>query len=487
MLIPGYDVKHYRLFLTILALVSPKSTFAEIFVVDGDPQAFVEAIEQSNEDGGGLIRIHEDIYFPPGATIPPITGLVTIEGQSVFRDEDPSETLDRLFLIEPNGELEIDGIQFEGFGLGRPSPSQPLIENFGRLDIRNAVFRDINGVSTNIPRFGGPKGRELMINHADLLIRGSVFDDVAFFNQDGGLLINLGSAVLSRVHFYQGEYLDQAPFRNTGDLTLVNVTMIGGGSESGRNVPIWNNLGDFKIANSIFEGFADGWCENVISLGYNLVADAGCGFGAPGDLVNQPSGLLPLREEPFNPNSHLTIPTRKLSASSVAIDSANPSYCDASQGFPSTNSIDGDLDGNAVCDRGAFEYVPANLTTGGITGLYYDPNADGHYVQILQTDYNTLVTWNTVDRDGLQAWVYGVGDLVTGQSVTAAAYINYGGRLTNDGPIDIDDAQEWGTIQVEMESCLEGRVLFDSGLANFGSGSFEIRRLAFSKQISCQQ
>jgi hypothetical protein len=177
---------------------------------------------------------------------------------------------------------------------------------------------------------------------------------------------------------------------------------------------------------------------------------------------------------------------RLLAASSPAIDAAGPAYCARLDALGTVRPVDGNNDGLAICDIGAVEFVPNNLSSGGVTGLYFDPNSDGHYVQVLQTTYNTMITWNTVDRDGNQAWVYGIGQLNAGQSLIANAYINRGGRLTNGGPVDIEAAENWGTIHLEMDDCNSGRVIFSSVFPEFGEGRFNIRRLAHSAQIGCQ-
>lgn len=126
------------------------------------------------------------------------------------------------------------------------------------------------------------------------------------------------------------------------------------------------------------------------------------------------------------------------------------------------------------------------LSNGGANGLYYDPEHNGHSVYVLDNDYNTLVVWNTFDTDGNQAWVLAVGTLVNGRSMTAEACINEHGVLTEDGPVNVDLDRFWGTMQLDLVSCEGGTLSFSSALPNFTSGQFEIRRLAFVKQVGCQ-
>jgi hypothetical protein len=133
-----------------------------------------------------------------------------------------------------------------------------------------------------------------------------------------------------------------------------------------------------------------------------------------------------------------------------------------------------------------IEALPAaSLSEGGINGLYHRPDSPHQYVYVLETDYTTLVVWNTFDADGDQLWVYGVGDLLNdGQSVVAETYINRGVGFLPGGELEVE-AEPWGLIRVDLTSCLEGTVTYRSDLPEFDSGQFPIVRLAYSKQIGC--
>lgn len=128
-----------------------------------------------------------------------------------------------------------------------------------------------------------------------------------------------------------------------------------------------------------------------------------------------------------------------------------------------------------------------SLSPGGINGFYYNPSADGHYVYVLETDFTTLLVWNTFDSEGNHAWVFGTGKLNNGISVVADTYINRSdGYSAATGPVGLA-TEHWGWIQVELTSCWDGIVRYQSELPEFGSGQFPIRRLAFAKQIGCAE
>jgi hypothetical protein len=46
-------------------------------------------------------------------------------------------------------------------------------------------------------------------------------------------------------------------------------------------------------------------------------------------------------------------------------------------------------------------------------------------------------------------------------------------------------AEHWGQLRVDLSSCMEGTVTYQSELPEFGYGQFPVRRLAYSKQIGC--
>ena len=140
-------------------------------------------------------------------------------------------------------------------------------------------------------------------------------------------------------------------------------------------------------------------------------------------------------------------------------------------------------------DKKSFTVIEASpsasLAEGGITGLYFNPAADGSYISVLETNYNTLVIWNTFDDDGNQLWVYGVGDLLNnGSTVVADTYINRSVGFLPNGEVDAE-AEPWGQLRLDLTSCTEGTFTYHSDLPEFDSGQFPIVRLAYSKQIGC--
>ena len=220
----------------------------------------------------------------------------------------------------------------------------------------------------------------------------------------------------------------------------------------------------------------------------NLIDNDQCDFNAHGDVIGEPTGLLwreigdDLRSgNPILKNALFPV------ATSLAVDSIDPELCsshDLLQQYRRTRS-DGNGDGISKCDKGAVESQPAYIADGGINGVYYNPDADGHYITIIDNPYNTLVMWNSFDKDGNQYFVHGTGELVADRSLIADAYINVSGSTSPDGEIVPAQELHWGTLEVEMTSCNEGILAFNSDFPEVGSGQVRLERLVFVKQLGC--
>jgi hypothetical protein len=298
------------------------------------------------------------------------------------------------------------------------------------------------------------------------------FENVSFVNSgneqtcpvsEGGIINNHGYASLKKVQTYLDEsFKSDMPFRNWGSMEII--------SSSFRNfdpLPAYviELIVSFEgahttIANSIVEGFEGSSCDDVTSLGYNINDDAECGWSSEGDLIGIDPGIIwrPRFYTLNYPISRALMPT----PASPAVGSGN---C----GYP--------------CDRGAFSPDPSLLASGGMNGLYYNPDADGHYIQIQQTDYLTLVIWNTFNSEGEHVWVYGTGQITENNTLRAETYIN---REVSTIPGESDPkAEYWGIINIEMQSCMDGYFSYDSEFPEFGYGEFPIKRLAFIKQLGC--
>jgi hypothetical protein len=126
----------------------------------------------------------------------------------------------------------------------------------------------------------------------------------------------------------------------------------------------------------------------------------------------------------------------------------------------------------------------ASLSEGGINGLYYNPEADGHYLYVIETHFTTMVVWTTFDTEGNQVWVLGFGEFKDNR-LLADTYINRASGYLENFELEDFEYEHWGTLDIHMTSCWEGTVSYESDLPEFGSGQFPIARLGFVKQVGC--
>ncbi len=126
---------------------------------------------------------------------------------------------------------------------------------------------------------------------------------------------------------------------------------------------IWNGFHrDVSLNNTLLAenvaGTGQDCYGNLISGGYNLVGDtSSCDISwASGDYINIDTRILMLYGNPS---------TFSLQPDSPAIDGGNPAGCINHLGGPlaydeegTARPLDGNIDGELVCDIGSFEYDP---------------------------------------------------------------------------------------------------------------------------------
>jgi CSLREA domain-containing protein len=140
---------------------------------------------------------------------------------------------------------------------------------------------------------------------------------------------------------------------NRGMLTLDSVTVHTNSASLDGGGGIFNFDGTVSVKNTILSGSLSGEnCSGVLaSMGHNLSSDNTCGFTGPGDLSSTNPLLGPLANNGGPTRTHDLLP------GSPAIDAADPAT------FPATDQRGVTRPQGAGPDVGAYEFVPATVTT----------------------------------------------------------------------------------------------------------------------------
>ncbi len=152
---------------------------------------------------------------------------------------------------------------------------------------------------------------------------------------------------------YGGIYLTGA----STALTLTNSTIANnhrtGSVGPGNNGLLVTNNATVTLLNTIVAGNDEENCGGTtgtfISAGYNLADDATCGLNAAGDAEGVDPLLAALADYGGGTLTHALL------AGSPAIDSGTNAGCPAVDQRGVARPVDGDSDGTATCDKGAYE------------------------------------------------------------------------------------------------------------------------------------
>jgi len=194
------------------------------------------------------------------------------------------------------------------------------------------------------------------------------------FNVTSGVTFNLSRVTVSNGHAIDGgsgggigdDGGDGGGIFNDGTLTVTNVTFsgnstgaggsassIGGSDGSGGGIFNAGDISTVSLRNTIVANSISG--ENcsgsITSLGHNLDSANACAFTAIGDLINADPLLGPLAL-----NTPGTTQTHALLAGSPAIDAGDNSSLPPTDERGAIRIWDGDGNGSAIVDIGAYEY-----------------------------------------------------------------------------------------------------------------------------------
>lgn len=188
-------------------------------------------------------------------------------------------------------------------------------------------------------------------------------------NRGGGIFFN-SSLHISNTLFYSNTASAGGGLNNYGDATLINVTFSanralnnGAGLTNNEVVTLTNctlaenterhaiaSRGSTVLVNTLLARNLPSNCSGTVtSSGHNLDDGDSCDFGATGDITDTAALVGSLQDNGGSSWTHALL------ASSPAIDAGSQAACPVVDQRGWDRPFDGDDDGTAVCDIGAFE------------------------------------------------------------------------------------------------------------------------------------
>jgi len=282
---------------------------------------------------------------PGGVRLRPVNG-----GAFVYNGGPGSQSSDGA--ISNEGTMTLNGVMFSGNGSGFGAGA---IGNYNIATVNNVTVADNGTVGAGGGIYNGWKmtlTNRLIANNAG----GGIFNDAT------------GTLAISNVTVTgNGSGAGAAIWNSGGKLTLDNVTISGndaGGSVGGGIYSGIFKAGNLVLKNTILANNTGGNCAGAVSVasgGHNLSSDASCGFTAPGDIQNSDPLLGPLADNGGPTETQALLP------GSPAIDAGDNLGCPATDQRGVGRPLDGNGDGVAVCDIGAYG-LEAPRCAGDVTG-----------------------------------------------------------------------------------------------------------------------
>lgn len=338
-----------------------------------------------------------------------LVGTVTIIGAGATKtviDGNGPQSLDRVFDILTDADATIEGVTIHnGADVSQQRGAGARVE--GTLTLRDVIIRDNRGDGSGggiSVMLGASLAAERVVirnnesfrgagldNEGSVIMTNSVLADNVARGVAAGLR-NIGTATLNGVtiagnaaHFLGGGIYTEGTLSVTNStmsgnavrtvvdggpvsdgpggaiyvnkygtlpsiVTLTNVTIADNTAASGAGGIYAAEAAEVRVQNILIAGSSVANCSRqLLSLGHNLESGDSCGFTTSGDRINTDPKLGSLQD-----NGGPTW-TRALLAGSPAIDAGTSGGCPSTDQRGAYRPKDGNGNGTAICDIGAYE------------------------------------------------------------------------------------------------------------------------------------
>jgi hypothetical protein len=333
-----------------------------------------------------LTSVNNDTYGPTG--LPVMSSVITIEGQGSTITRDSGVPDFRILALNSTGDLTLQETTVSG-GVTPPFGSGGGVANYGgTLTVTNSTIAgNASDAGGGVENFGGT----LTVTNSTIAGNASAFGGGV--ENFGGTLTITNSTIAGNASNFGGGVENCG-----GTLTVTNSTISGNASDAGGGVE--NFGGTLTITNSTISGNASAFGGGVENFGgtLTLVRTLVAGNTAPTgpEIANNGTVLADNHNlfgvdgaagvEGFSPGATDVVPpvgvlltdilnptlafnggftqTHALVPGSPAVDAGGPDCLDANGDPLPTDQrgklriVDGDGDGTAACDIGAFEFFP---------------------------------------------------------------------------------------------------------------------------------